>query len=56
MKNKEIDCCTEKKIHEEVVDKTKKEMPDEDISRLIRLIQGVWRYNQSENNICTILQ
>lgn len=24
MKNKEIDCCTEKKIHEEVVDKTKK--------------------------------
>ncbi len=26
MKNKEIDCCTEKKVHEEIVDKTKKEM------------------------------
>ena len=24
MKNKEIDCCTEKKVHEEIVDKTKK--------------------------------
>ncbi len=31
MKNKEIDCCTEKKVHEEIVDKTKKEMPNDEV-------------------------
>lgn len=47
MKNKEIDCCAEKKVHEEVVDKTKKEMPDEevlaDLSDLFRVFGDTTR-------------
>ncbi len=31
MKNKEIDCCTEKKVHEEIVDNTKKEMQNDQV-------------------------
>lgn len=47
MKNKEIDCCSEKKIHEEIVIKTKNEMPDEevlaDLSDLFRVFGDTTR-------------
>ena len=47
MKNKEIDCCTEKKVHEEIVDKTKKEMPNDevlaDLSDLFRVFGDTTR-------------
>lgn len=47
MKEKEIDCCSEKKIHEEIVTKTKNEMPDEevlaDLSDLFRVFGDTTR-------------